>query len=78
MELLHIGFGNTVSLNKIVSIMNSETSTGKRIREGAREQEALVDCTMGRKMRSMILTDSQYVFLSCVSPESLLQRIGSK
>ena len=77
MELLHIGFGNAVSLDKVVSIINPETSTGKRIRESSRKNGALIDCTKGRKMRSMVLTDSQYTFLSCVSPEALLQRAAA-
>ncbi len=78
MELLHIGFSNAVSMDKVVSIINPETSIGKRMRDSARESGNLIDCTMGRKTRSMILTDSQYIFLSCISPEALLQRVDNK
>ncbi len=77
MDLLHIGFGNIVSVHKVVSIINPETSTGKRIRESSRKSGVLIDCTMGRKIRAMVLTDSQYTFLSCISPEALLQRMRS-
>lgn len=76
MRLLHIGFSNTVSLNKIVAIISPETAAAKRIRELSRDADRLVDCTMGRKTRSMILTESDFTFLSAMRPEALLHRIG--
>lgn len=76
MKLLHIGFSNVVSMDKVVAIITPETAVAKRIREQAREQNSLVDCTMGRKLRSMVLTDSPFTFLSSVRPEALLARIG--
>ena len=74
MNLLHIGFSNTVSLDKIVAIISPETSAAKKMRATARSQNSLIDCTMARKLRSMILTDSQYIFLSSIRPEALLQK----
>ena len=59
-------------------MINPETSTGKRMRDSARKNDSLIDCTMGRKTRSMILTDSQYIFLSCIRPEALLQRVDNR
>ena len=75
MKLLHIGFSNIVSADKVVAIINPDTSSGRRLRESAREAGVLVDCTMGRKSRSMVLTDSSYTFLSCIRPEALLGRM---
>jgi len=75
MKLLHIGFSNVVSLDKIVAIISPESAVAKRIREVAREKNALIDCTMGRKLRSMILTDSEFTFLSSLRTEALLQRV---
>lgn len=78
MKLLHIGFSNIVSFDKVVAIVAPDTVAAKRIREVAREKNTLVDCTMGRKLRSMILTDSDFTFLSCLRPEALLQRMNAK
>ena len=75
MKLLHIGFSNNVSLDKIVAIISPETAIAKRLRDSSRETNQLIDCTMGRKLRSMILTDSQFVFLSAMRPEALMQRV---
>ena len=75
MKLLHIGFSNVVSMNKVVAIISPDSVAAKRIREKSKEEHTLIDCTMGRKLRSMVLTDSQYTFLSAMRPEALLQRL---
>ena len=75
MKLLHIGFSNVVSLDKVVAIISPESAVARRIREAARDKNALIDCTMGRKLRSMILTDSEFTFLSSLRTEALLQRV---
>ncbi|GEM_PF-1322457 len=78
MKLLHIGFSNAVSVDKIVSIITPDSAIAKRIREKAKEENTLVDCTMGRKLRSMILTESSYTFLSAIRPEALMSRAEGK
>jgi regulator of extracellular matrix RemA (YlzA/DUF370 family) len=75
MKLLHVGFSNSVSIDKIVAIISPETAVAKRLRDMGRENNNLIDCTMGRKLRSMVLTDSEYIFLSAMRPEALMQRL---
>jgi len=75
MKLLHIGFSNVISVDKIVAIISPDSAIAKRIREVARDKNSLIDCTMGRKLRSMILTDSEFTFLSSLRTEALLQRV---
>ncbi len=75
MKLLHIGFSNSVSIDKIVAIISPESAVAKRLRDQGRENNNLIDCTMGRKMRSMVLTDSDFIFMSAMRPEALTQRM---
>jgi hypothetical protein len=75
MKLLHIGFSNSVAVDKIVAIISPETAVAKRLRDMGRENNNLIDCTMGRKLRSMVLTDSEFIFLSAMRPEALMQRM---
>jgi extracellular matrix regulatory protein A len=77
-KLLHIGFSNVISVEKVVAIIAPDTAVSKRIRDEARQSNQLIDCTNGRKLRSMILTDSSYVFSSAMRPEALLQRFEGK
>ena len=74
--LLHIGFSNTVAINKIVAILSPETAASKRIRDLAKDDNYLIDCTMGRKLRSVILTNASYVLLSTIRPEALIMRMN--
>lgn len=75
MKLLHVGFSNSIAIDKIVAIISPETAVAKRLRDLGRENNNLIDCTMGRKLRSMVLTDSDFIFLSAMRPEALTQRL---
>jgi extracellular matrix regulatory protein A len=75
MKLLHVGFSNSIAIDKIVAIISPETAVAKRLRDQSRESNNLIDCTMGRKLRSMVLTDSDFVFMSAMRPEALTQRM---
>lgn len=72
--LLNIGFGNVVSVSRIIAIVIPGASPIKRMREEARERGKLVDATQGRKTRSLIITDSDHVILSAFQVETLTQR----
>lgn len=73
---INIGFGNAISVNRIVAIISPEPSPMKRIREEARKERRLIDATHGRKTRSIIITDSNHVVLSSVHPETISQRMN--
>ena len=75
--LVNIGFGNVVSVSRIIAIVIPGSSPIKRIREEARERGKLVDATQGRKTRSIIITDSDHVILSALQVETLTQRFVS-
>ena len=77
MKLVNIGFGNLVSDIRIVSIVLPESAPVKRLSQEARERGMLIDATYGRKTKSVIVTDSEHVILSALSPEVIAQRHGS-
>ena len=79
MKLINIGFGNLVSDIRIVSIVLPESAPVKRLCQEAREKGMLIDATYGRKTKSVIVTDSEHVILSALSPEIIVQRhLGSE
>ena len=78
-KLLNIGFGNVVSANRIVAIVSPESAPIKRLVQDARDRCQLIDATYGRKKRAVIVTDSGYVLLTSVQPETIYRRLnGSK
>lgn len=76
MKLINIGFGNLVSDIRIVSIVLPESAPVKRLAQEAREKGMLIDATYGRKTKSVIVTDSEHIILSALSPEIIAQRHG--
>ena len=78
MKLINIGFGNFVSDIKIVSIILPDSAPVKRLITEARQEGMLIDATYGRKTQSVIITDSQHVVLSALSPDMIAQRNDQK
>jgi regulator of extracellular matrix RemA (YlzA/DUF370 family) len=76
-KLLNIGFGNYVVVSRIVGIFNPNSAPMRRIKEDARDQYRLIDATQGRKTRSIIITDSNHVFLSALNTDTIGQRFVS-
>lgn len=74
MQLIHIGFGNFVSAEKIIAVVSPDSAPIKRIIQDAKEQGLLIDATYGRKTRSVIIAESQNVILSAINPESIGNR----
>ncbi len=77
-RLINIGFGNIVSVNRIVAIVSPESAPIKRMIQEAREQRTLIDATYGRRTRAVIVTDSDHIILSAVQPETVAHRLHSK
>lgn len=73
---VNVGFGNFVRVDRIVAVLEAKSLPVKRLRERAGTENLLVDATAGRKMRSLIVTDSRHVVLSALSPQALEERLG--
>jgi extracellular matrix regulatory protein A len=74
-KLLNIGFGNTVVANRVIAIVSPTSAPMKRLKEDAKEGNKLIDATMGRRTRAIIITDSDHVILSGVQAETIAQRL---
>lgn len=77
-NLINIGFGNIVSTNRIIAIVNPESAPIKRMIQEARDNGILIDATYGRRTRAVIITDSDHIILSAVQPETIAQRVNGK
>ncbi|HDL89894.1 MAG TPA: DUF370 domain-containing protein [Thermodesulforhabdus norvegica] len=74
-RVLNIGFGNVVVANRIVAIVSPSSAPMKRLKEDAKQDGRLIDATMGRKTRAIVITDSNHVILSGVQVETLAERL---
>jgi len=73
-KLVNVGFGNLVSVSRIVSIVAPDSSPIKRLVQESKEKGILIDATQGRKTRAVVITDSGYVVLSSILPETIANR----
>ena len=75
MKLINIGFGNLVNSNKIISVVSPDSAPIKRIVQDSKQKGMLIDATFGRKCKSVIITDSDHIVLSALSPETVGNRM---
>lgn len=75
MQLLNIGFGNTVMVERIVAVVHTGSSPARKLKEAAKKEGRLVDVTEGRRTRSILVMDSNHVVLSSVQPDTITQRL---
>ena len=73
--MMNIGFGNFVNTNRVIAILDPDSSPMKRLREEARQSKKLINATYGRRTRSIIITDSNQIVLSALQPETIINRL---
>jgi hypothetical protein len=74
-ELVHIGFGNILSMNKIIAIAAPNAAPTKRIVQEGRNKGLLIDLTGGRRTKAVIFTDSEHIILAALAPETISGRL---
>lgn len=78
MRLVNIGFGNMVSVRRIIAVVSPDSAPIKRIISDARDRGVLIDATYGRRTRAVIVCDSGHVILSAIQPETVSGRMSGK
>lgn len=74
MQLLNIGFGNMVSMQRLLAIVSPESAPIKRLMQDARDRGMLIDASFGHRTCAVILMDTDHVILSALTPEALSGR----
>ena len=72
---VHIGFGNYINSDQVVSVSRADSAPMKRLVQSAREKQILVDATQGRKTKSVITAMNGQTILSALMPETIAQRL---
>lgn len=76
MKMLSLGLGNMVSCDRIVCIVSPDTAPVKRLVQDAKDEGRAIDVTGGKKTLSVILTDSEHVILSKITPQRLREALN--
>ncbi len=78
MKLVNIGFGNMVSLDRLIAIVSPDSAPIKRVIQEARDRGMLIDASYGRRTRSVIVMDTDHIILSAILPETVAGRLNEK
>lgn len=73
-ELIHIGFGNIIAINKVIAIATPNSAPTKRIIQESRDKGLLIDMTNGRRTKAVVFTDSGHIILAALAPETISGR----
>lgn len=76
MQFINIGFGNLVSVQRLIAVVSPDSAPVKRLVQESRDRGMLIDATYGRKTASVLIMDSDHVVLSSLAAERLAPRLG--
>ena len=74
-ELVHVGFGNIITINKVVAIAHPSSAPMKRMVQEGKAEGLVVDLTSGRKTKAVIIMDSGHLVLAAIAPETIAGRV---
>lgn len=77
-RLINIGYGNMVNFDKVVSVVSPDSAPIKRMIQNAKDSGSAIDATQGRKTQGVIITDSNYIILSALLPETIANRCADE
>ena len=76
MQFINIGFGNLVSVQRLIAVVSPDSAPVKRLVQESCDRGMLIDATYGRKTASVLIMDSDHVVLSALAAERLAPRLG--
>ena len=74
-ELIHIGFGNILAMNRAIAIASPNSAPTKRIIHDGKNNGKVIDMTSGRRTKAVIFTDSGHIVLAALAPETIASRL---
>jgi len=75
--MISVGYKNYILRERIVAVVTPESRPVKNLINGAREKGKLIDATMGKRTKSVIVMNSDHIMLSANAPETIVLRIQS-
>ena len=76
MKFINIGYGSMVSSDRIIAVCSPESAPVKRMVSDAKDTGRVIDVTCGKKTKAVIITDSDHIILSAITPDSISERLS--
>lgn len=75
MKLTDVGFGNFVNLDRVVSVVSTDSLPVRRLIQDAKNAGRLIDISCGKKTKSVLITDSDHIICSAEEPQEIIRAI---
>ena len=75
-EFVHVGYGGTIAINRVLAIASPESAPIKRMVRQANKEGRIINLTYGRKAKTVIVLDSGHIALAAFQPNIILRRIN--
>jgi hypothetical protein len=76
-ELVHVGFGNVIAVNRVIALLSINQQPIKRLIREARGNDHLIDATHGRKAKTAVLFETGHIMLAAVTADTIAHRLAS-
>jgi len=76
-ELVHIGFGSVIAVNRVIAFLSIDQQPIKRLLRESKEKGLLIDATHGRKAKTAILFETGHMMLAAVTAETIAHRLAT-
>jgi len=76
-ELVHIGFGSILAINRVIAIISPNSAPTKRMVQEAKSGGMVIDMTSGRRTKAVLVLDSGHVVLAAIAPETIAGRVAA-
>ncbi len=73
-ELVHVGFGNYIALNRAVAVVVPTSAPIQRLVRDGKKKGIIRDMTQGRRTKSVIFMDDGSIVLAAITPEAIYGR----
>ena len=75
-DFVSIAYDNFINKERVLLVTAVDSSHIRRLISESKENGMLIDCSQGRKTRSVIFLDSDHIVLSALTPEAVMQRFS--
>ena len=77
-ELVHIGFGNVLAINRVVAIVSPSSAPIKRLIQESKSAGRVIDITSGRRTKAVLVMDTANIVLAAIAPDTIARRVNSE
>lgn len=76
-ELIHVGFGNVLAVNRVIAIVAPNSAPTKRLIQKSKDENRIIDLTSGRRTKAVLIMDSGHIVLAAITPETITGRVST-